>query len=78
MAKNIAGLRKGGPGRPKGTPNKTTTEVKLAAQALVDDPLYRKQLRRRMIGGTLAPAIEVMLWHYAKASRRTTRSSTGT
>ena len=32
MAKNISGLKRGGPGRPKGLPNKTTVTVKMAIE----------------------------------------------
>jgi hypothetical protein len=52
-------------GRPKGVPNKVTTEVKAVATELVDDPVYRARLRRALQTRTVAPAIEVMLWHYA-------------
>ncbi len=59
------GLRRGGPGRRKGIPNKTTQEVRTAAQRLVNDKRYRARLRRRLIDGTAAPAVEVLMWHYA-------------
>jgi hypothetical protein len=47
-------------------PNKVTIEVKAACGQLVDNTEYRKQLARRLIAGKLAPALECMLWHYAK------------
>ena len=55
-----------GPGRKKGVPNKATAEVRAACAAIVDDPTYRRQLIARAQAGTLAPAVECMLWHYAK------------
>ena len=55
-----------GPGRKKGVPNKATAEVRAACVAIVDDPQYRTKLLARARAGTLAPAVECMLWHYAK------------
>jgi hypothetical protein len=55
-----------GPGRKKGVPNKATAEVRAACAAIVDDPAYLRQLHARAKAGTLAPAVECMLWHYAK------------
>lgn len=46
-------------------PNKVTTEVREAANALVDDPVYRQHLAGRLAAGT-AGAMEPLLWHYAK------------
>lgn len=66
--RNPPGRPKGTPktgGRKAGTPNKATVAAKVAAAALVDDPDYRTKLRERLIAGKLAPAVEVMLWHYA-------------
>ena len=56
---------KKGHGRPKGVPNKATREAKVVCNALVDDPVYLKNLRRRMRHGT-AGTIETLIWHYAK------------
>jgi hypothetical protein len=47
-------------------PNKATAEVRAACVAIVDDPQYRKKLLARARAGTLLPAVECMLWHYAK------------
>jgi len=47
-------------------PNKVTAEAKAACNELVDDVAYRAALRKRLIGGKLAPALECMLWWYAK------------
>lgn len=53
-----------GPGRPAGSLNKATREIKELARAIVEDPAYRKKLRRRMIEGK-ASHIEPLLWYYA-------------
>jgi hypothetical protein len=53
-------------GRPKGAKNKATLEAKEVCAKLVDDPEYQRTLRTRMIRGKLAPAVECMIWHYAK------------
>ena len=58
------GLRRGGPGRRKGVPNKATREVRTLARGLLNDKRYLAQLRRRMIAGTAGP-VEVLLYHYA-------------
>jgi hypothetical protein len=59
-------LTRAGQGRPPGVPNKVTTEAKAACNALVDDPVYRQNLQLRLRKGTLPPAMETMLWYYAK------------
>lgn len=56
-------------------PNKVTAEVKLVASAIVDDPVYRQNLYAAMIDRTGAPAIEQLLWFYAK--RETQRDGRG-
>ena len=66
MARNISGLRRGGPGRPPGIPNKASAEAKAVCTRLVDDPEYQRKLRIRLHRGKLAPAVECMLWYYAK------------
>ena len=66
MARNISGLRRGGPGRPKGVPNRATVEAKEFCASIIDDPEYQQALRRRALKGELPPVIEVMIWHYAK------------
>ena len=62
----LRALRRGGPGRPKGVPNKASLEAKEVCAKLVDDPQYQARLRQRMLAGKLAPAVECMIWHYAK------------
>jgi hypothetical protein len=66
VPRNTDGLKKGGPGRPKGVPNKATVEAKEVCAKMVDDPVYQQALRLRLHRGKLAPAVECMLWHYAK------------
>lgn len=60
-------FEKGDPraGRPKGTLNKATLEVKEMARALVEDKAYRARLKRRLMSGKIPPALETMLWYYA-------------
>lgn len=71
--RNTSGLKRGGsPGRPKGVPNKVTTEAREAANALVDDPVYREKLLKDLRERRLAPAIEAMLWYYAKGKPKET------
>ena len=64
-------------GRPKGVPNKATAEVKQACAELVDNPAYREKLAQRLVDGKLAPAIECMLWHYAKGKPKEQLEHTG-
>ena len=42
-----------------------TVEAKAACAAIVDDPVYRTKLMAAARARTVAPAVEVMLWHYA-------------
>jgi hypothetical protein len=53
-------------GRRKGTSNKATREAKEFCASIIDDPEYQRTLRERAINATLSPAVEVMLWHYAR------------
>ena len=71
--RNTSGLKRGGsPGRPKGVPNKATAEAKEACALIVDDEVYRQNLLARALKGKLAPAVEVMLWYYAKGKPKET------
>ena len=52
-------------GRQKGTPNKATREAKAFCASIIENPRYQRHLRERVHKGTLPPALEAMLWHYA-------------
>lgn len=58
-------LRRGGPGRPKGVPNKATREAKELARSILEDPVVQRKLRDQAQRGKLAPAVMTMLFHYA-------------
>lgn len=64
MPRNTSGLKRGGPGRPKGQPNKATAEIRDAARAIVEDKDYAESLKKRVIAGK-APHMETLLFHYA-------------
>ena|SRR2546426_9091159 len=51
-------------GRRAGVPNKGTAEMRALAARLIDDPVYQKRLRQRLLGGE-AGRIELLLWQYA-------------
>jgi len=53
-------------GRTAGTPNKATAEAREFCSRLVDDPSYQAHLQKRLRAGKLSPAVECMIWHYAK------------
>lgn len=65
------GIKKTG-GRQKGTLNKITVEVQKAATELVDSPKYRAKLKRDLENRDVAPAIEQMLWYFAKGKPKET------
>jgi hypothetical protein len=52
------------PGRPIGSPNKATAEVRAFTRAFITDPEYRENLRMRIMCGE-APAMEKLMWYYA-------------
>ena len=53
-------------GRRPGSLNKVTVEAKEFCASIVDDPQYQAKLRARALAGNLPPALEAMIWHYAK------------
>lgn len=68
---------KPGPGRPKGRLNNATVQAQEFARGIVSSPAYRKRLLERVKGGTLPPAVESMLWHYAWGKPKETVELTG-
>ncbi len=52
-------------GRGKGTLNKATLEIRLAARQIVEDPTYREKLLAAARARKLAPAVECLLLYYA-------------
>jgi hypothetical protein len=59
-------------GRPKGCLDKVTVEAREAAAQLVDDPQYRAKLLEDFRLRAVPPAIEQMLWYYAKGKPKET------
>lgn len=57
-------------GRPKGTPNKATKDVRLIAQGMLRDAAYRQNLMKRLRRGQ-ANALEPLLWQYAYGKPKT-------
>ena len=64
MPRNISGLRRGGPGRPKGSVNQTTRDIQAFSRECLEDPKYIAALRERLREGR-APHMETLLAHYA-------------
>jgi hypothetical protein len=62
MARNTSGLKRGGPGRPKGAPNKVSREQREFLRNVLESDEYRESLRRRLIRGDTQ--LEVMAHHY--------------
>lgn len=65
------GIKKSG-GRQRGTVNRVTAEVQKAATELVDSPKYRAKLKRDLESRVVGPAIEQMLWYFAKGKPKET------
>jgi hypothetical protein len=55
-------LKRGGPGRPPGTPNKITRAARDLAENILDDE-YIERLKQRVKAGK-APHMETLLWQY--------------
>ena len=64
-------------GRRPGSLNKSTVEAKAACAELVDNPVYRAALEKRLLAGELAPMLAAMLWYYAKGKPREEMSVEG-
>jgi hypothetical protein len=61
--RNILGLRRGG-GRPKGSPNRTTKEIKAFAAKFLSSREYIDSAKCRVLKGD-APHLETLWHHYA-------------
>lgn len=61
---NPQNLKRGGPGRKPGVPNRATLEIRDASRRLLEDPAYQVSLKRRLSAGK-APHMETLLHHYA-------------
>lgn len=66
-------LRRGGPGRPAGVPNKATRDIKEAARKLLEDEDYQRSLGLRLKRGD-APHMETLLHHYGYGKPKDTLS----
>lgn len=64
MPRNTSGLKRGGPGRTPGVPNRVTAEIRDVSKSLVEDPTYVEHLKLRLVNGK-APHMETLLFHYA-------------
>ena len=58
-------FKKGEGGRPKGAPNKADGLIRAKCLALIKDPTYQQNFKKRLEAGELPPALEAMTWHYA-------------
>lgn len=64
-ARSNANLRRGGPGRKPGVPNKVTREVKDLARRIIEDAHVQARMVLDARRGRLAPPVMTMLFHYA-------------
>jgi len=72
------GLKRGGSlGRKKGVQNKVTREVKALAASITEDPHVQATLLRQAQRGRLAPAVMVLLFHYAYGKPKETLALEG-
>lgn len=76
MPRDTSGLKRGGPGRPPGVPNKATRDMKDFATRCLTDAAYVAALKRRLIRGT-AGAVEIRLYDYAYGKPKETHELTG-
>lgn len=63
MARNTSGLRRGGPGRPKGLQNKATRDIQAFSRGMLERPEYIASLQQRLDEGK-APHMETLFHHY--------------
>ena len=69
--RQLANLRRGGPGRPKGVANRVTRQVREVALNLVTNPQYLAGVRKRRASGR-AETLETVIWYYACGKPRET------
>jgi hypothetical protein len=59
-------------------PHTASKIVKLDCLAMVEDPAYRRQLLKDLRARKLRPAVECMLWYYAKGKPKEMVEHSGT
>ena len=64
-------------GRPKGTPNKVTVEIRELARSMILDEGYQKKLRADLHSGKLPPPLVALLFHYGFGKPKETHELTG-
>jgi hypothetical protein len=64
-------------GRPKGSLNKVTVDMRQAAQALIARPKYQENFQRAWDERNVPPAVEAMIYHYAYGKPTETHEVTG-
>jgi hypothetical protein len=77
VGRNTSGLKRGGPGRPKGVPNKATQEMRALALELLNDPAYRKKFWGDWRKRKVHPGVEQMVYHYGHGKPKDTLSIEG-
>lgn len=55
----------GGPGRPKGSQNKSKTAIAEFMREVLESPEYRESFKLRMLNGSINPSVEALAYHYA-------------
>ena len=67
---------KGNPGRKPGSRNRVSREIRDIARGLLEDGVYQRKLRLRLLAGT-APQVETLLYHYAYGKPQDSLAVTG-
>jgi hypothetical protein len=67
----------GNPGRTRGTLNRASREIRDIARGLLEDPVYQRKLRLRLLAGT-AGQVETLLHYYAYGKPQDSLAVTGT